>query len=86
MEKYLHVPFWDLCLGSPNKKIADVTRFYFDYAYEIGDELNCLGIIVHHVYVPGNSFSVNWIKRSIAFGKLFFNSYSGTIKMFMENQ
>ena len=86
MVKYLHAPFWDLCLGSANKKIVEVTRFYFDYAYEIAEGLGCLGITVHHGYVPGTSHPPNWIKRSVAFWDDFFNSHPGTIKMFMENQ
>jgi len=28
MERYLHAPFWDLCLGSANEKIVEVTRFF----------------------------------------------------------
>jgi sugar phosphate isomerase/epimerase len=84
--KYFHAPFWDLCLGSANKKIADITNFYFDYAYHVAEELDCLGITVHHGFVPHTSYPTNWIKRSIIFWNDFFNSHSGKIKMFMENQ
>jgi len=86
IKRYLHAPFWDLCLGSANEKIAEVTRFFFDYAYEIGDELGCTGITVHHGYVPGTSHPPNWIKRSVAYWESFFTAHLGTINMFMENQ
>jgi len=86
MERYLHAPFWDLCLGSANEKIIEVTRFFFDYAYEIGEELGCTGITVHHGYVPGTSHPQNWIRRSVAYWEAFFNAHPGEIKMFMENQ
>lgn len=83
--RYLHAPFWDLCLGSANKKIAEVTRFYFDYAYQVAQELGCLGITVHHGFVPNTSHPANWIKRSVTFWQDFFDAHPGNIAMFMEN-
>ena len=86
MPRYLHAPFADLCLGSANKKIVEVTRFFFDYAYEIGEELGCAGITVHHGYVPGTSYPPNWVKRSGIYWADFFAAHPGAIKMLMENQ
>jgi len=85
IEKYLHAPCWDLCLGSANKKIVEVTRFYFDYAYDIAEKLGCSGIVVHHGYVPNTSHPPAWIKRAVAFWQDFFVSHPGNVKMFMEN-
>ena len=85
IEKYLHAPFWDLCLGSANKKIAEVTKFYFDYAYRVVEELDCFGITVHHGFVPNTSYPLNWIKRSVDFWKDFFELHPGKIKIYMEN-
>lgn len=86
IKKYLHAPFWDLCLGSANNKIRVVTEFYFDYAYGVANALSCLGITVHHGFVPHTSFPANWVKRSVQFWQAFFNTHPGGIKMFMENQ
>ena len=52
ISKYFHAPFADLCLGSSNPKIVEVTKFYFDYAYKIAVQLNCKRITVHYGYVP----------------------------------
>lgn len=85
INRYLHAPFWDLSLGSGNKKIVEVTRYYFDYAHDVAEKLGCLGIVVHHGYVPHTSYPPNWIKRAGAFWQDFFLSHSSEIKMFMEN-
>ncbi|MBQ8425738.1 MAG: sugar phosphate isomerase/epimerase [Clostridia bacterium] len=67
IRKYFHAPFADLCLGSSNKRIVDVTRYYFDYAYEMASRLGAKRITVHHGYVPKTSFIPNWIKRAVSF-------------------
>ncbi len=84
-EKYLHAPFWDLCLGSGNQKIVEVTRFFFDYADEVAEALGCEGIVVHHGYVPNTSHPSNWIDRSVVFWRDFFDAHPGNRRMFMEN-
>ena len=86
IEKHFHAPFWDLCLGSANNKIVDVTEYYFDYAYDIADELGCQSITVHHGFIPNTSYPTNWIKRSVKFWEKFFTEHSGNIKIYMENQ
>jgi len=84
-EKYMHAPFWDLCPGSRSVKIAEATRYYFDYAYEIAEELGCSGVIVHHGYVPHTSLPDGWKKRSVIFWNDFFSAHTGGINIFMEN-
>lgn len=84
--KYFHAPFWDLCLGSANKKIAEITRYYFDYAYETARELGCAGVTVHHGFVPNTSYPENWIKRAVVFWDDFLKAHPGGIEMYMENQ
>jgi len=71
ISKYFHAPFADLCLGSSNKKIVDVTRYYFSYAYEMAKRLGSKRITVHHGYVPKTSFVPNWIKRAVEFWNEF---------------
>lgn len=85
IEKHLHAPFWDLCLGSGNDRIKDVTGFYFDYAYKIAEELKCSTITVHQGYVPNTSYINGWIKRSIVFWENFFEVHKGNVIMCMEN-
>ena len=83
IKKYFHAPFADLCLGSSNQKIVDVTKFYFDYAYEMAMRLGCERITVHHGYVPKTSCIPNWIKRSVAFWNDYLNDKK--ISFDMEN-
>ncbi len=85
IEKHLHAPFWDLCLGSANEKIKEVTRFYFDYGYEVAEKLGCESITVHQGYIPGTSWYGSWVKRSIAFWNEFFEAHPGSITVNMEN-
>jgi sugar phosphate isomerase/epimerase len=85
MPKYMHAPFYDLCLGSNNSKIAAVTREFFDFAYTVADKLGCEGIIVHHGYVPNTSMPSGWIVRAEKFWDDFFKSHPHNIMVFMEN-
>ncbi len=86
IEKHFHAPFADLCLGSANEKIVEVTNYFFDYAYTVADELGCSSITVHHGFVPHTSHPANWVRRSTVFWENFFDAHPGEIRMFMENQ
>lgn len=85
IEKHLHAPFWDLCLGSANTQIKDVTKFYFDYAYRIAEELKCDTVTIHQGFVPNTSYIDNWINRSKIFWLEFFETHKADIIMCMEN-
>jgi len=86
IEKHLHAPYHDLCLGSRNPDIAEITRFYFDYAYRAARELGCGSITVHHGYVPSTSYPENWVRRAADFWKKFFEAHTGDLHIHMENQ
>jgi len=86
IEKYMHAPYNDLCLGSKNKRIAEVTRLYFDYACDVAEKLGCKGVIVHHGYVPHTSYPAAWIERAVVFWNDFFSVHQSGINVFMENQ
>ncbi len=86
IEKHFHAPFWDLCLGSSNRKIVEITRYYFDYAYEIAEKLGAMSITVHEGFIPFTSYPEGWIRRATVFWKEFFETHPGNIQMYMENQ
>ena len=44
----LHGPFGDLCAGSYDPMIREVTRHRFELAYRFARELECPDIILHH--------------------------------------
>lgn len=81
----VHGPFADLCLGSFDKMIRDVTRNRFEYAYDVAEKLEAKNIVLHHGYVPKTSYPPNWIKRSIVFFNDFFVDKSNDIKIHLEN-
>jgi len=86
MPKYMHAPFWDLCLGSSNKMIADVTRKYFDFSYDVGLKFGCEGIIVHHGFVPNTTPPDLWINNAAKFFHDFFMAHPEPMTVYMENQ
>ncbi len=86
MEKHLHAPFWELCMGSKNRKIVEVTQYYFDYAYKVAEELGCESMTVHQGYIPHTSYPSGWISRSAAFWDTFLEGHPGQLRIYMENQ
>ncbi len=85
IEKHLHAPFWDLCLASKTRKIAEVTRECFDEAYRTAEALDCRTMTVHQGFVPGTSFPEGWAKRSVEFWRSFLSDHPGNICICMEN-
>jgi sugar phosphate isomerase/epimerase len=67
----LHGPFGDLCAGSYDPKIREVTRDRFELACQLGREVRSPDIILHHGYVPGTTPPKNWLSRCSAFWKDF---------------
>lgn len=76
ISKYFHAPFADLCLGSATPKIVEATKYYFDYAYKMANKLGVKRITVHHGYIPGTSYSHNWIKKAVEFWKGYLRNKS----------
>ena len=83
--KSVHGPFADLCLGSSDKMIREVTRNRFEYAYDVAKKLKAQNLVLHHGYVPKTSYPPNWIKRSFTFFDDFFANKSNDIKIHLEN-
>lgn len=81
----VHGPFADLCLGSSDKIIREVTRNRFEYAYDVAEKLKAKNLVLHHGYVPKTSYPPNWIKRSFTFFDDFFANKNNDIKIHLEN-
>ena len=84
INKYLHAPFWDLRPGSINKKVVEITSYYFSYAYDISMQLDCLGIIAHNGYVPNTAPPHAWTRNAGVFWRDFFLAHND-IDIFLEN-
>jgi len=84
-QKSLHGPFVDLCPGSSDSTVREVTKNCFDLALGIARKLNCSDIILHHGYVEGLIRPREWISRSTTFWQDFFQSVPDSISVHLEN-
>lgn len=71
--KSLHVPFWDLNLGSKNFLIRQAVMIAYNYVYKAAKKLGCTEIVVHNGFVPNTSFYEGWVKNANAFLQEFFS-------------
>lgn len=81
----LHGPFGDLCAGSYDSKIREVTRDRFELACTFARALNSPDIILHHGYVPGTSPPKNWLRRCVEFWNDFLQDKEQFLKFHVEN-
>lgn len=81
----LHGPFADLCPGSFDVMIREVTRNRFELAYDIAAQLDICHIILHHGYVPGTSSPRNWLSRFTTFWQTFLEGKSEKVNIHIEN-
>ena len=81
----LHGPFGDLCAGSYDPMIREVTRNRFELACRFARELGCPDIILHHGYVPGTSFPANWLRRYVEFWQDFLQDKEPSLVFHVEN-
>lgn len=81
----LHGPFGDLCAGSYDPMIREVTRNRFELACRFARELDCPDIILHHGYVPGTSHPRNWLPRFVEFWHDFLDSKDPSVRYHVEN-
>lgn len=81
----MHGTFTDLCFGSKDSLIREVTKNRFEYSYEISRKLSCKHIVLHHGYVPGTSYPPNWVKRSKIFWDDFLRNKDEETVFYIEN-
>lgn len=82
----LHGYFHDLCFGSKDILIKDVTMKRFNEGYKISKEFNCKHIVFHNGYYPGTSYPPYWIMRSKSFWKEFLKEKDNETVYYIENQ
>ena len=81
----LHGPFGDLCAGSYDPLIREVTRDRFDLACRFARVLESPDIILHHGYVPGTSPPQNWLPRCVTFWHDFLADKEQSLRFHVEN-
>lgn len=82
----LHGYFHDLCFGSKDILIKEVTMKRFNESYNISKDFNCKHIIFHNGYYPGTSYPPYWIERSKVFWKEFLKDKDMETIYYIENQ
>lgn len=61
--KSMHGPFCDLCPGSIDSKIRDVTIYRYIQIIKIAKKLQIDNIVLHHGYYPNTTSEEKWIKN-----------------------
>jgi len=81
----MHGPFGDLCPGSFDPMVRQVTAHRIERALNIAEKLNVTRMVLHHGYVPNTSSPANWIKRSFSFWRDLLAKIPGDIHIHLEN-
>ncbi len=84
-KRSLHGPFGDLCAGSFDVMVRQVTRYRYEGAVRIAAELDIKRIILHHGYVPGCSQREGWMRRYPLFWREFLEDKPEDIAFHLEN-
>ena len=81
----LHGCFGDLCPGSFDALVRQVTRQRLEESYHIANILGAQHIVLHHGYVPHTSPTPGWIIRSTEFWQEFLAGKNADMRIHLEN-
>jgi sugar phosphate isomerase/epimerase len=81
----MHGPFIDLCPGSPDPLIRDVTMRRIRQALPIAAVLRAIHVVFHHGLVPFSLASYGWHDRAVAFWTDVLAHAPGGITLHLEN-
>ena len=81
----LHGPFGDLCPGSYDPLIREVTLNRFELACTFARQLECQDIILHHGFIPSTSSHAKWLQRCTAFWQGFLEDKEQSLRFHVEN-
>lgn len=86
----IHGPFWDLCPGSFDNLIREVTKKRFDYAFSCASKIKAQNIVLHHGGFIDGVFTYKksideWLNRNVEFWKDFLMNKDPNIKIHIEN-
>lgn len=83
--KALHGAFGDLCPGSFDPLVREITQKRVLQSLEVAGELNINDVIFHHGYVPNTSYPEGWIRRSAEFWKGILQRTPERTRLHLEN-
>lgn len=81
----VHGCFGDLCPGSFDALVRDVTRERFEQSYRVAAALGARHLILHHGYVPHTSPPQGWIRRSVQFWQDYLADKDPRMQVHLEN-
>ena len=81
----MHGPFGDLCPGSFDPLVRELTAHRIEQALAIVEELDVEHIVFHHGYFPNTSSPAHWIKRSFSFWRDLLAKIPDNIHIHLEN-
>jgi sugar phosphate isomerase/epimerase len=81
----LHGPFVDLCPGSADPLIREVSMRRVRQVLPIAAVLRATHLIFHHGLVPGSLSFYGWLERAVAFWREALSALPGGITLHLEN-
>lgn len=81
----LHGVFYDLCPGSPDPLIRQVTRQRLEQSSAAARALGAQEVVFHDGHVPGNSSRIGWMKRAPEFWQSFLTGQAPGLSFHLEN-
>jgi sugar phosphate isomerase/epimerase len=84
-KRSFHGPFCDLCTGSSDPMIREVTRVRYEGAVRVATSLGISQLVLHHGYVPGTNLPANWVKRFAKFWHDFLADKPPDLHFYLEN-
>lgn len=81
----VHGCYGDLCPGSFDALIREVTRHRFELSYAAARQTGAQHLVLHHGYVPHTSPPDRWLRRCRKFWQEFLADKGDTISIHIEN-
>lgn len=83
--KAMHGPFGDLCPGSFDEEVRNVTKMRFTSALSIAHQLEIKHLVLHHCCVPRTSSYQGWINRCKDFWNSILYTIPNDFSIYLEN-
>ncbi len=83
----LHGAFFDLCINSQDKKIAELSKYRMRQSMDVAEQLQLKGVVFHTNFITGFSmpgYIEHWLECSEEFYRKLASEYQG-LEIYMEN-
>lgn len=82
----IHGPFVELCPGTRDKLIAQVSNYRMQQAYDVAKKMNANYVVYHNGYYPKTYSYIEWMQNAPKYWKNFnYDKKDDAIKIHIEN-